>query len=277
MEIKDNLDEPVLYLVPTPIGNLDDITIRALNILQKVKVIFAEDTRETQKLLNYYTIKKKLIATHDHNEIKIKHKMTSYLEKGLAIALVSDRGTPLISDPGYECVTWVLQKGYKVVALPGPNAFVPALITSGLPPYPFLFFGFLSNNKAKRRKQLCELMLVKHTLIFYEAPFRLEETLTEIYKIMGNRLVSVAREISKQYETIYRGQITNVIKEIDVFKGEFVIVVNGVEEQKPEVTPSLIKQVDNYREQGLSIKDAIKQVAIKAGVKKKDLYKKYHE
>ena len=169
-------DSPTLYLVPTPIGNLDDMTYRSINILNTVEVIFSEDTRVTLQLLNHFDIKKKLIALHDHNEDSEKEKVLEYLKNGKSVAIVTDRGTPIISDPGYKTVKYVTDNGYNVVGLPGANAFVPALITSGIEPSPFMFYGFLNSKDSKRKTELESLKFCKYTIIFYEAPHRIKKT-----------------------------------------------------------------------------------------------------
>ena len=220
-------NKPTLYLIPTPIGNLEDITYRALNVLNSVEVIFTEDTRVTGLLLKHFNISKKMISSHKFNEYKNKDKLLSYLNDGYNVGLVSDRGTPIISDPGYELVKIALKNNYNVVALPGATAFVPALVASGLYSDRFLFYGFLSNKVCKLKRELTELKDIKQTIIFYEAPHRLIETLMCIKDIFGNRNISVSREISKMYEEIYRGKIEDILNNEITLKGEFVIVVEG--------------------------------------------------
>ena len=206
-----------LYLIPTPIGNLRDITFRSIDILKEVDIIFSEDTRVTRNLLNQYDIKKKLISLHDHNEDVVKDKVLEYLKDDYNVGLVTDRGTPIISDPGYKTVKYVTSNGFNVVALPGANAFVPALISSGIEPMPFTFYGFLDSKVNKRRKELELLKDVNNTLIFYEAPHRIMETMKLMLDIFGDREVSISREISKKYESIYRGKISELIPSLDKF------------------------------------------------------------
>lgn len=266
---------PSLYLVPTPIGNLDDITLRAINILNSVEVIFSEDTRVTLTLLNHLNIKKKILSAHEHNEDQARKKMLSYLDNGFSIAMVTDRGTPIISDPGYKCAQYIIDKGYNVVGLPGPTALIPALITSGIEPHPFLFYGFTSNKGSKRRKELQLLKTYPFTIIFYETPHRLNEMLTDLLNIFGNRKISVSREISKTYEEIYRGNIDEIIHDTAEAKGEFVIVVEGNKEEIVyEMSP--IEHVKHLISEGTSEKDAIKMVAKMQNVDKNELYKEYH-
>ena len=200
-----------LYLVPTPIGNLEDMTYRAVNILKDVEAIFSEDTRVTSILLNHFDIKKHLTPLHDHNEDTVKEKVLAYLKDGKSIAIVTDRGAPIISDPGYKTVKYVTENGYNVVALPGANAFVPALISSGIEPSPFLFYGFLNSKETKRKQELESLKFVKYTIILYEAPHRIEKTMNDILEIMGDREVSLSREISKKFESFYSCNISSLL------------------------------------------------------------------
>lgn len=224
-------DSPTLYLISTPIGNLEDMTYRSVKILNEVSVVFSEDTRVTLNLLTHYGINKKLIALHEHNEDTAKEKVLDYLKNGDSVALVTDRGTPIISDPGYKTVKYISDNGYNVVALPGATAFVPALITSGIAPQPFLFYGFLDSKDNVRKKELETLSDEEETMIFYEAPHRIIKTLNMMLDIFGDRDISISREITKKFETIYRGKISNVINLVPE-KGEFVIVVNGMKERK---------------------------------------------
>lgn len=194
---------PSLYLIPTPIGNLDDITYRAVKVLEEVEVIFSEDTRVTLNLLNNFGIKKKLISLHEHNENDIKEKVLDYLKLGFSVGLVTDRGTPIISDPGYKTVKYVSDNNFNVIALPGATAFVCALIASGISPQPFLFYGFLNSKDSRKKEELELLKDVEYTMIFYEAPHRIINTLNMMLDIFGNRKISISREITKKFETIY--------------------------------------------------------------------------
>ena len=203
MSQKSYDNSPTLYLIPTPIGNLDDISIRCLNTLKEVDVIFSEDTRVTSLLLSHFEISKKLVSSHSYNEDVTSNKLIEYLKDGKNVGLVSDRGTPVISDPGYKLAKAAIDNNFNVVALPGTTAFVPALIASGLNPQPFLFFGFLSNKSSKRKKELETLKDYPYTLIFYEAPHRLLETLDDMKDVLGNRKICISREISKKFEEIY--------------------------------------------------------------------------
>ena len=270
-------DSPTLYLVPTPIGNLDDMTYRSINILNTVEVIFSEDTRVTLQLLNHFDIKKKLIALHDHNEDSEKEKVLEYLENGKSVAIVTDRGTPIISDPGYKTVKYVTDNGYNVVGLPGANAFVPALITSGIEPSPFMFYGFLNSKDSKRKTELESLKFCKYTIIFYEAPHRIKKTMEEILEIFGDRQVSLSREISKKFESIYRGNISDLLPTLDNIKGEFVIVVSPYKEDNSNNNElSVIDNVKLYIENGMEVMDAIKRVAKERNIPKNEIYREYH-
>lgn len=265
-----------LYLVPTPIGNLDDITLRSINVLKNADVIFSEDTRETKKLLNELDINKKLISCHKFNEDKVYEKVLEYLKDGNMVALVSDRGTPAISDPGYVAAYHAIKEGYNVIGLPGATAFVPALIMSGINPNKFLFYGFLDSKKSQKKKELEELKSIKYTIIFYESPYRVIETLLLIKEIMGNRNISVSREISKKYEEIYRGTIDDVLSELVEPKGEFVIVVEGNKEEKSYDNIDILSHVKALVLDGISEKEAIKTVAKLHNLEKNEVYMKYH-
>ncbi len=268
--------KPTLYLISTPIGNLDDITYRSVKILNDVDVIFSEDTRVTLNLLNYLGINKKLIALHEHNEDMAKEKVLEYLKNGNNIALVTDRGTPIISDPGYKTVKYITDNNYNVVALPGPTAFVPALITSGLAPQPFLFYGFLDSKDSLKRSELERLSDEEETIIFYEAPHRIIRTLNMMLDIFGDRNISISREISKKFETIYRGKISDVINIIPE-KGEFVIIVEGVKDKIVDNNITIKDAVDNYIRTGFDVMTSIKKVAKDRNVPKNVIYKEYHK
>lgn len=276
MSQKSYDNKPSLYLIPTPIGNMDDITLRAINVLKEVDIVFSEDTRETAKLLNYLEINKKLISCHKFNEDKVYEKILEYLESGINVGLVSDRGTPAISDPGYVAAYHAIKEGYNVIGLPGATAFVPALIMSGINPNKFLFYGFLDSKKSSKKKELEDLKLEKYTLIFYESPYRVIDTLELIYQIFGDRLVSVSREISKKYEEVYRGKVSNIIKELTDPKGEFVIIVEGNTKKETYDNIDILTHINKLLEEGLSEKDSIKKVAKLHNLEKNVVYMKYH-
>lgn len=268
---------PILYLVPTPIGNMEDMTFRAINVLKEVSVIFAEDTRVTRNLMNYFDISNKLISLHDHNEDQVKEKVFNYLKEGNSVAIVTDRGTPIISDPGYKTVKYISDNGFRVVGLPGACAFVPALIMSGIAPQPFTFYGFLDSKTEKRRKELEKLKFIENTIIFYEAPHRIYKTMEMIFEVFGDREVSLSREISKKFESIYRGNISSLLPTLEDIKGEFVIVVEGFKNNNIEDNNlSIIEQIDFYIENGMSTMEAIKTVSKERSMKKNDVYALYH-
>ncbi len=276
MSQKSYDNTPTLYLIPTPIGNLDDITVRQKNTLELVDVIFSEDTRVTINLLRYLGINKPLISSHDHNENITKEKVLNYLKEGKNVGLVSDRGTPGISDPGYVVAKYIIESNFNVVALPGATAFVPALIMSGLDTEHFLFYGFLNSKDSKRDKELEKLRFFQYTMIFYEAPHRILDTLESIQLILGNRNISISREISKKFEEIYRGKISDIKVNLCV-KGEFVIVVEGCTSENNYDHLTIIEHVNLYIKQGMNQKDAMKQVAKDRNVSKSEVYNKYHE
>ena len=269
-------NSPSLYLIPTPIGNLEDITYRAVKVLEEVEVIFSEDTRVTLNLLNNFGIKKKLISLHDHNEDILKEKVLEYLKNGKSVGLVTDRGTPIISDPGYKTVKYVSDNNYNVIAIPGATAFVPALISSGISSQPFLFYGFLNSKDSKRRDELEMLKDNEYTIIFYEAPHRILKTLNMMLEIFGNRDISVSREITKKFETIYRGKINDLIANIPE-KGEFVIVVSGCGDKNIDFSISIKDAVNLYINAGLDVMSSIKKVAKERNVPKNEIYKEYHK
>ena len=269
--------KPTLYLVPTPIGNLEDMTFRSIEVLKSVDVIFSEDTRVTLVLLNHFDIKKKLISLHDHNEDMVKDKVLSYLKDNKNVAIVTDRGTPIVSDPGYKTVKYVSDNGYNVVGLPGACAFVPAFIMSGLPSEHFLFYGFLNSKDSKMHEELNNLKNFENTIIFYEAPHRLIKCLQAILDVFGDRYVSISKEISKLHESVFRGNISDAIKSFDVVKGEYVIVVDGFKRNNDDYSNlSVVEHVNMYVKSGLYVMDAIKMVAKERNIPKSEIYKEYH-
>lgn len=273
MSQKSYDNKPTLYIVPTPIGNLDDMTYRAVNVLNEVDVIFSEDTRITLQLLNHFEIKKHLESMYKFNESKSSEKMISYLEKGKNVALVSDRGTPILSDPGNVCTKKIIEKGYNVVSLPGATAAIPALTSSGLDASKFLFYGFLNSKGSTRKKELELLKRLTYTIIFYEAPHRIVDMLNDLYMEFGDRNVSISREISKKHEEIYRGKMSAVISEIGVPKGEYVIIVEGNTEEFNYDNMSVKEHFDMYVNDGYDEKEAIKLVAKDRKVLKNEIYK----
>lgn len=276
-----------LYLVATPIGNLEDITMRALRILKEVDLIAAEDTRNTKKLCNYFDIQTPLISYHEHNIEVGGEKLLGYLREGKSIALVSDAGLPCISDPGADIVVKAIAEDFAVVPIPGANAALTALIASGISPQPFYFFGFLNRNKKDRREQLDKLAKREETLIFYEAPHRLKETLKDLQLVLGNRKITLARELTKKFEEFLRGTIEEALEWVqnNEIRGEFCIVLEGnTSGETDEVediywaTMSLEDHVTFIMEETqISSKDAIKEVAKLRNLPKRDVYQAYHQ
>lgn len=276
MSQKSYTSEVGLYLIPTPIGNLDDITVRALKLLNEVDVLLCEDTRVTGSLLKKYDIKNKLVSCYEYNEDKVKIDVIRLLTEGKKVGLVTDQGTPIISDPGFKVVEEVIKNDFHVIGLPGATAFVPALISSGLPPSKFLFYGFLNTKKSKQKEELNSLKDFYYTMIFYEAPHRIVDTLTNMKEVFGNRRICLAREISKLYEEIYRGTIEEILLEIENIKGELVLLVEGNTEKIDYSHMTILEHISLYLEDGMSEKEAIKLVAKERGVAKSIIYNEYH-
>ncbi|MGF7015742.1 16S rRNA (cytidine(1402)-2'-O)-methyltransferase [Ornithinibacillus bavariensis] len=278
-------DEGTLYVVPTPIGNLEDITYRALSTLQTVSVIAAEDTRNTKKLLNHFEISTPLLSYHEHNKLEREKQLLERLANGESIAIVSDAGMPAISDPGFEIVEAAIQHQYSVVVLPGANAALCALVGSGLSSREFLFYGFLPRKQKDKEAELDRLGRLKATLLFYESPYRIKDTLRIISKTLGNRRIAIARELTKRFEEFVRGTVEELVgwAEEQELKGEFCIVVEGSSEEPINIEANwwdgltVVEHVEYYmNEKGLSSKDAIKQVAKDRGLPKRDVYQSYH-
>ena len=276
MRQKSYDDSASLYLIPTPIGNLDDITVRALKTLESVDFILCEDTRETGKLLSRYNIKKRLVSCHEFNEEKVRSYVVDELKKGLNIGLVTEQGTPIISDPGYIVTKEVVRCGFNVISLPGATAFVPALTSSAIQPAPFIFYGFLNSKNSKQKKELEYLKNLPYTLIFYEAPHRIKDTLKNILEVFGDRNMALARELSKIHEEICRDTVSGILEIVDSMKGEFVLVVDGCHDAVDYSDLSILEHVQMYLEDGMSEKDAIKLVAKERNVAKSLVYKEYH-
>ena len=272
------MSEPVLYLVGTPIGNLGDISPRCRETLEKVDFIAAEDTRNTLKLLNYLGIKKPLISYFEHNKRERGEEILARIREGKTCALVTDAGMPGISDPGEDLVKLMAEEGYEVSAVCGPCALISALVLSGLPTGRFSFQGFLSTTKKNRKEHLESVKYQKETLIFYEAPQKLRGTLADLLEHLGDRKAALCRELSKLYETVQRGTLSEMITfyEQKDPRGEYVIVVEGATEEKKEEAfwekLTLFAHVDYYIQTGLSKKDAVKAAAADRGVPKNEVY-----
>ncbi len=264
-----------LYLIPTPIGNMDDITNRSIVLLRSVDLILCEDTRTSLSLLKNFNISKKLVSCHEFNEDKIKEFVVQELKSGKNIGLITDQGSPIISDPGYIVCRYVIENGYNVVGLPGATAFVPALISSGINSNHFLYYGFLNSKSSKQLQELEMLKNYPFTIIFYEAPHRIEMTLKNIQKVFGDRYISISREISKLYEEIIRGKISDCLSNMTTIKGEYVIVVEGCTNLNDFSSLSIISHIDMYLDDGLGEMEAIKKVARERKVAKSIIYKEY--
>ncbi len=279
-----NEQEAVLYIVPTPIGNLEDMTFRAVRILQEVNLIAAEDTRNTKKLCNHFNISTPLLSYHEHNFKKAGEEILARLLSGSQVAIVSDAGMPAISDPGYEIAILAISNGIKVVSLPGANAAITALVASGLDPQPFYFYGFLQRNKGKKLQELEKLKAVQNTMIFYEAPHRLKDTIQQMLEVMGDRKVAIAREISKKFEEYIRGQLVEVrdwVVETEL-RGEFVIVVEGnMNLEENSITwwqdLSVLDHVNHFIQMGSKPTEAIKQVAKDRNLPRNEVYQQFHQ
>lgn len=267
-----------LYLVATPIGNLEDITFRALKVLENVDLIAAEDTRHTLGLLNHFNISKPLISYYKQNEKTKSEILIKKLLEGQNIAVVSDAGTPGISDPGEEIVNVAIENDIEIVPIPGACAFVNALIASGFSTREFCFIGFLSAEKKERKEKLKELEYETKTLIFYEAPHKLKTMLESVLEVLGDRRIVLAKELTKIHETFIRGNVSEIIENIESIKGEFVILVEGSEISKKEIEQknlgelSLEEHYEMYEKQGLEKKDIIKRIAKDRGTNKNDIY-----
>ncbi|TFE01908.1 MULTISPECIES: 16S rRNA (cytidine(1402)-2'-O)-methyltransferase [Jeotgalibacillus] len=276
-----------LYLVPTPIGNLEDMTFRAVRILQEADIIAAEDTRNTMKLCNHFEISTKLVSYHEHNKEESGRKLIQQLLEGKQVALVSDAGTPCISDPGYELVKLCLAEGINVVPLPGANAAVTALIASGLVPQPFYYYGFLPRQKKEKREELVFLSTMPASFIIYESPHRLKDTLKELKEAVGpERQMVISRELTKRFEEFIRGSVEECLTwagETEL-RGEFCLVIEGGSKEEWQQEEgvwwselSLSEHVEHYmQEKSMTSKAAIKETAKDRGLPKRDVYQDYH-
>jgi 16S rRNA (cytidine1402-2'-O)-methyltransferase len=279
-------EKGILYLVPTPIGNLEDISFRSLRILKEANLIAAEDTRNTKKLCNYFEIETPVTSYHEHNKEISGQKIISQLKEGLKVALVSDAGMPTISDPGYELVRAAIEDDLTVVPLPGANAALTALIASGIQPQPFYFYGFLQRGKKEKRKELEQLNKQSSTLIFYESPHRLKETLVLMSDILGkDRNIVLCRELTKKFEEFIRGTLSEAVTWVEnsEVRGEFCLIVEGGDGLEANEgaswweSLSIEQHVEHYLEnQGMTSKEAIKQTAKDREMSKRDIYQAYH-
>lgn len=265
-----------LYLVATPIGNLEDITLRALRVLKEVSVIACEDTRHTRKLLDHFGIQKPTISYHEHNEQNRAEELTARLLQGESIALVTDAGTPCISDPAYRLVVAAIEHNIAVIPIPGATALIAGLIASGLPTDAFLFVGFLPAKRNARRERLEALRDVRETLVLYEAPHRIRETLSEAQAILGNRQAALARELTKLHEQFLRGTLADISAQLQEPRGEITLVIAGASEDSEQPLPThetLTAQLEQLIQSGISRNDALKQLAKRRGLSKKEAYR----
>jgi len=266
-----------LFIVATPIGNLDDVTYRAVRVLGEVDVIACEDTRHSRKLLDHYGIEKPLVSYHEHNELPRSGELVDHLLAGKNIALISDAGTPLISDPGYRIVSQAAAAGVTVVPIPGASAVLAALTASGLPTDTFYFGGFLPAKTTQRRRTLDTLRTFPSTLVFYEAPHRVRESLQDIAEVLGRRQVVLMRELTKLHEEILRGtasEIAQILGERDSIKGEITMVIGKAAGPEPDARP-MAEAIDELIAAGMNTMDAIKSIARERGLNKRDVYAEY--
>lgn len=271
-----------LYLCATPIGNLGDVSARFLETFKAVDIIAAEDTRQTVKLLNYFDIQKPLTSYHEHNKASKGEYLIGLMEEGKNVALVSDAGTPAISDPGEDLVRLCIEHDITVTSVPGPVALINALILSGLPTRRFAFEGFLSVNKRHRNEHLKSVKDDTHTLIFYEAPHKLKYTLNDMLDILGDRKIALVRELTKLHEEVKRTTLSEAVEFYETQKprGEYVIVIDGAKQQSAEqfwADMSIAEHVEHYIKLGNTSKEAIKLAAADRGVPKREVYNEYHE
>ncbi|QIK69063.1 16S rRNA (cytidine(1402)-2'-O)-methyltransferase [Erysipelothrix sp. HDW6C] len=268
---------PTLYLVATPIGNLQEMSPRAIEVLKSVDVVAAEDTRNTGKLLQHFEIKTKLISHHAHNEKESAQGILELFKEHESIALVSDAGYPLISDPGQTLVTDVIAAGYNVVPISGPSAFLNALVASGLVAQPFAFMGFLEHKESQLKKQLETNKDLPMTTIYYLSVHKLAKTLEIVYDVLGDRQICLVRELTKMHEEFIRGTVSEVIEAIEVIKGEFVLVIDKRQEIGVIDFSSLVTQIDDEIATGNSISRSISTIAKRNKVSKNELYAYYHD
>jgi len=268
-----NKEKGILYLVATPIGNLGDMTFRAVEILKSVDVIYAEDTRNSITLLKHFDIDTKLLSYHEFNKELKEDEIVNRLKAGENVAIISDAGLPVISDPGFDIARRAIKEDIPVTPIPGASAGISALIASGLNPLPFTFIGFVDSKTTKRKKELEEFKYYKNTLIFHEAPHRLKETLTDMLEVFGDRNIVIGRELTKKFEEFIRGTISEVIEVSDSLKGEMIVLVEGFKEEKSLSNPFL--EIEKLIGLNYKPKEAIKEVASMFNLNKQDLYKEY--
>ncbi len=264
----------ILYVVATPIGNLEDITLRALRLLKEADLIAAEDTRKARLLLNKHGIRNRLTSYHEQNKRSKLPALLRLLQEGMDIALISEAGTPGLNDPGYELIGAAIQQGLQVVPLPGPSAIVTALVVSGLPTDQFIYVGYLPRRQPERVKFLQSVALERRTIVCLEAPHRLRAALTDLARTLGDRKVAVCREMTKLHEEVFRGTLSQAVEHFTQPRGEFTLVIEGAQEQRLEAptaeAESLLKQLHS---QGLGAKESVTCVCAATGMPRKEVYR----
>lgn len=269
-------EKAMLYIVATPIGNLSEMSDRAKQVLAHVDVVACEDTRTSGKLLKHFGIDKKLIAYHKHNEAQSALGILSLIEGGKSVALCSDAGYPLLSDPGSYLIQLLKKKAIAISCVAGSNAMLQALVCSGFAMQHFLFYGFLAATENKRVKELQALTTFPYTILFYEAPHRLKKMLHSLHQVLGNREVCIARELSKLHEEFIHGNLLELLELDEGLKGEMVVIVEGVHAEESVAKTELLQAINKCLKQGISTSEAIKKVAKKYGVAKNKLYQMVH-
>lgn len=266
-----------LYLVATPIGNIEDITYRAVNILKEVDIIYCEDTRTSFQLLNHYNITTKLKSVHLFNENEICEDIINRVVNGANVALISDAGMPIISDPGWVVVREAIKRNVDIAVVPGPSAGISALVASGITAHPYYFAGFLNSKGGKRKQELKDLYIKEETIVLYESPHRIRETLEMIKDIYGERQICLARELTKKYEEYIRGTAEEILEIVDSLKGEMVLIISGNPNPKTEMqlelnSLSIEEHYSYYINNGVDFKEAISKVSLDRGISKKEVY-----
>jgi len=272
-------EKPTLFLVPTPIGNLSEMTPRAIEVLNSVDVIACEDTRTSGQLLKHFDIRKRLIAYQNFNEEASAAGIINLLSQGQNVALISDAGYPLINDPGQKVVMEAAAKGFNVVPLSGPNAMLNGLVASGLIAQPFIFVGFLPQGNGERNRKLAEYKNYPMTLVFYEAPHRIEKMMKSVLEIFGDRRCCIARELTKVHEEFLRGTVSELIPELEGLKGEMVVIVEGNRDDYSKDVDSdlIIRMVRESVELGMTTSDAVRDAAKKTGISRNVIYRIVHQ
>jgi len=264
---------PTLYVVATPIGNLEDISLRAIRTLREVRLIAAEDTRKTKRLLNAYNIRTNVTSYYEHNKKAKLDYILKKLEEG-DVALVSEAGTPGISDPGYELIVAASEQDIPVVAIPGPSAIIAALAISGLPTDRFVYIGFLPGKSAERRRLLQSVADEAGAIVALGTPHRLQEALADLLLVTGDRRVAICRQLTKLHEEVFRGTVSQAQQYFDKPRGEFTLVIEGEKDkEKPQVTGDIIKQLKNLKASGATAKESVTRLTLETGLSRKELYR----